>query len=135
MAKSKQTLEPEDAISYQIIGAAIEVHRQLGGPGLLENVYEEALVWELEERGLQAERQLAIPIQYKGRQLASPLRVDLLVEQCVIVENKSVVAYNAIFEAQTLTYLRLLKLRLGLVINFGETFVKDGVHRVINTSR
>ncbi len=135
MAKSKQTLEPEDAISYQIIGAAIEVHPQLGGPGLLENVYEEALVWELEERGLQAERQLAIPIQYKGRQLASPLRVDLLVEQCVIVENKSVVAYNAIFEAQTLTYLRLLKLRLGLVINFGETFVKDGVHRVINTSR
>ncbi len=135
MAKGKQTLEPEDAISYQIIGAAIEVHRQLGGPGLLENVYEEALVWELEERGLQAERQLAIPIQYKGRQLASPLRVDLLVEQCVIVENKSVVAYNAIFEAQTLTYLRLLKLRLGLVINFGETFVKDGVHRVINTPR
>lgn len=122
----------EDEISYQIIGAAIEVHRALGGPGLLESVYEEALVWELTQQGLCVERQLELPIQYKGHQLASPLRVDLLVEKLVIVENKAVVTYNPIFEAQTLTYLRLMDLRLGLVINFGEKFVKRGVHRVVN---
>lgn len=122
----------EDEISYRIIGAAIEVHRALGGPGLLESVYEEALVWELMDKGLCVERQLEVPIQYKGRRLASPLRVDLLVEKLVIVENKAVVTYNPIFEAQTLTYLRLMNLRLGLVINFGEKFVKRGIHRVVN---
>ncbi len=122
----------EDEISYQIIGAAIEVHRALGGPGLLESVYEEALVWELMHKGLSVERQLEVPIHYKGHQLASPLRVDLLVEKLVIVENKAVVTYNPIFEAQTLTYLRLMDLRLGLVINFGEKFVKRGIHRVVN---
>lgn len=122
----------EDEISYRIIGAAIEVHRALGGPGLLESVYEEALVWELMDKGLCVERQLEVPIRYKGHPLTSPLRVDLLVEKLVIVENKAVVTYNPIFEAQTLTYLRLMNLRLGLVINFGEKFVKRGVHRVVN---
>ncbi len=122
----------EDEISYRIIGAAIEVHRALGGPGLLESVYEEALVWELMDEGLCVERQLEVPIRYKDHQLASPLRVDLLVEKLVIVENKAVVTYNPIFEAQTLTYLRLMNLRLGLVINFGEKFVKRGIHRVVN---
>lgn len=126
-------LQRENRLSYEIIGAAIEVHRSLGGPGLLESVYEEALAWELMERGRQVERQVSAPIRYKGRQLAAPLRIDLLVEKRVIVECKAVFAYNAIFEAQTMTYLRLMNLKLGLVINFGEKFVKDGVHRVINT--
>lgn len=122
----------EDELSYVIIGAAIEVHRTLGGPGLLESVYEEAMVWELQSRGLKIERQVEVPVNYKGHSLATPLRVDLLVERLVIVENKSVVTYNPIFEVQTLTYLRLMNLRLGLVINFGEKFVKDGIHRVVN---
>lgn len=122
----------EDELSYEIIGAAIEVHKTLGGPGLLESVYEEALVWELQNRGLLVERQVTVPIKYKEQVLATPLRVDLLVEKLVIVENKSVMTYNPIFEAQTLTYLRLMNLKLGIVINFGEKFVKRGIHRVAN---
>lgn len=122
----------ENEITKEIIGAAIEVHRNLGGPGLLESIYEEALAWEIEQRGLQVERQVHTPINYKGRVLATPLRLDMLVEKQIVVENKAVLLYNPIFEVQTLTYLRLLNLRLGLVINFGEKYVKDGVHRVIN---
>ncbi len=130
--KKREKLVPEDDLSYQIIGAAIEVHKTLGGPGLLESVYEEALVWELQYRGLKVQRQLTVPISYKGNQLATPLRVDLLVEGLVIVENKATTSYNPIFETQTLTYLRLMNLRLGLVINFGEKTVKNGIHRVPN---
>lgn len=122
----------ENAISRQIVEAAIEVHRTLGGPGLLESVYEEALVWELQQRGLRVRRQVCLPIPYKGHTLASPLRMDLIVGERVIVECKAAAQYNAIFEAQTLTYLRLAGLKLGLVINFGERVVKDGIHRVVN---
>ena len=122
----------EDALSYRIVGAAIEVHKTLGGPGLLESVYEEALVWELQNAGLSVQRQVAVPICYKGQQLATPLRVDVLVGNLVIVENKATTNYNSIYEAQTLTYLRLMNLRLGLVINFGEKYVKNGIHRVPN---
>ena len=122
----------ENRITEKIIGAAIEVHRTLGGPGLLESVYEEALVWEMQQRGLVVERQIYTPVVYKGQTLATPLRVDLLVEKQIVVENKATTQYNLIFEAQTLTYLRLLNLRIGLVINFGDRYVKKGIHRVIN---
>ena len=122
----------ENEVSRQIVESAIEVHRTLGGPGLLESVYEEALVWELEQRGLSVKRQVNLPIPYKGRILASPLRIDVIVGDLVVVECKAVAQYNAIFEAQTLTYLRLTGLKLGLVINFGERVVKDGIHRVVN---
>jgi len=122
----------ENEISRHIVECAIEVHRTLGGPGLLESVYEEALVWELEQRGLSVKRQVHLPIPYKGRILASPLRIDVIVDGLVIVEGKAVAQYNAIFEAQTLTYLRLTGMKLGLVINFGERVVKDGIHRVVN---
>lgn len=125
-------LVPEDDLSHQIIGAAIEVHKILGGPGLLESVYEEAMVWELMERGLNLKRQVQVPITYKGNQLATPLRIDLLVEDLIIVENKAMTKYNSIYATQTLTYLRLMNLRLGLVINFGEKYVKHGIHRVPN---
>jgi GxxExxY protein len=104
----------------------------LGGPGLLESVYEEALCWELSSRGHRVQRQLEVAVSYKGHPLASPLRLDLLVEDLVIVEVKSVVQYNAIFEAQVLTYLRLMDLRLGLVINFGHSRVGQAIHRVAN---
>jgi GxxExxY protein len=122
----------ENDVSRVIYEAAIEVHRTLGGSGLLESVYEEALVWELEDRGLAVQRQMMLPIPHKGRTLASPLRIDLLVDDKVIVECKAVTSYNPIFENQTLTYLRLAGRKLGLVINFGEGRVKDGIHRVVN---
>ena len=122
----------ENEISRAIVDAAIEVHRTLGGPGLLESVYEEALAWELGHRGLEVSRQVPVPIMYKGQKLATPLKLDLLVNNLVIVECKATSEYNTIFEVQLLTYLRLTNLKLGLVVNFGERLVKDGIHRVVN---
>ena len=125
-------MQDEDIISRQIIIAAIEVHKTLGGPGLLESVYEEALAWELEQQGLNIERQKSLPIEYKSVLLNSLLRIDLLVQGLVIVECKATSAYHPIYEAQVLTYLRLTKLKLGMVINFGERLVKNGIKRVVN---
>ena len=122
----------ENEISKIVLDSAIEVHKTLGGPGLLESVYEEALACELESRRLSVKRQLEVPIRYKGRLLSSPLRLDLLVDDLVIVEVKAVTMYNKIFEAQALTYLRLLNLKLAMVINFGEGKVSTGTHRVVN---
>lgn len=122
----------ENEISKVVVEGAIEVHRTLGGPGLLESVYEEALAHELGLRGVTVERQRAVPVVYKGVSLSTPLRVDLIVGGLVIVECKATSAYNPVFEAQALTYLRLLQLRLALVINFGERLVRDGIHRVVN---
>jgi GxxExxY protein len=122
----------ENEIARMIVDAAIVVHRELGGPGLLEDVYEEALAEELRLSGLKVERQLPVRITYKGRVLSKPLRLDMKVEGLVLVDNKAVTEWNPIFEAQMLTYLRLTGLKLGLVVNFGERFVKSGVHRVVN---
>jgi GxxExxY protein len=122
----------ENEIAKIIVGASIEAHRELGGPGLLEDVYEEALAEELRLRGLQVDRQLPVRIHYKGRVLSKPLRLDLKVEKLVLVDNKAVTEWNPVFEAQMLTYLRLTQLKLGLVINFGEQYVKNGAYRVVN---
>ncbi|WP_235951970.1 GxxExxY protein [Crateriforma spongiae] len=122
----------ENDISKAVLNLSIEVHRTLGGPGLLESVYEEALAWELNEAGFNVKRQLQVPINYKGKALSTPLKLDLLVNALVIVECKATSRYNELFEAQTLTYLRLMNLKLGLVVNFGERMVKDGFHRVVN---
>lgn len=122
----------ENDISRIIVTAAIEVHRTLGGPGLLESVYEEALAYELQQAGCSVARQAKTPIIYKGVQLATPLRVDLLVNELVIVECKATAQLNTVVTSQVLTYLRLRSLKLGLVINFGEKLVKDGIHRVVN---
>jgi GxxExxY protein len=122
----------ENEIAKIIVDAAIEVHRELGGPGLLEDVYEEALAEELRLRGLLVERQLPVRINYKGRVLSKPLRLDMQVEKLVLVDNKAVTEWNPVFEAQMQTYLRLTKFKLGLVINFGERLVKNGIHRVVN---
>jgi len=122
----------ENDISDFVIGAAIEVHRTLGGPGLLESVYEEALAWELQHRGLDVQRQVPVPIRYKGYELGNSLRLDLLVDNKVIVEVKATTEFNPVFKSQALTYLRLTGLKLALVINFGERYVKNGVHRVVN---
>lgn len=122
----------ENEIAKVIVDAAIEVHRQLGGPGLLEDVYEEALTEELRLRSLKVERQLPVRLNYKGRVLSKPLRLDMKVEDLVLVDNKAVTEWNPIFGAQMQTYLRLTGLKLGLVINFGERLVKHGIHRVVN---
>ena len=122
----------ENEISKQIVDAAIEVHRTMGGPGLLERVYEECLVHELGLRGIAVVRQMAVPLEYKGKRLATDLRLDLLAGEKVIIECKATSTYNPVFEAQVLTYLRLMNLKLALVINFGERLVKDGIHRVVN---
>jgi GxxExxY protein len=130
--RGKDAKMNENEISKVIVDSAIEVHRELGGPGLIESVYEEAMVEELTRRGMKDERQLQVPIDYRGKRLASPLRLDLKVNRLVLVGNKAVAEWNPIFEAQMLTYLRLTKLKLGLVINFGEQYVKNGIRRVVN---
>ena len=109
----------ENELSREIIGAAIEVHRELGGPGLLESIYEEALCAELELRGIRCQRQVDVLVVYKGRNLKKLYRLDLLVEELVIVEAKAVDQEHPIHLAQCLTHLRITGKKLGLVINFG----------------
>ena len=121
----------ENSLSREVIGAAIEVHRLLG-PGLLESAYELAFERELVLRGLHVERQRAIPLEYKGVALGDGFRIDLLVQEQLIVEIKAVERLQPIHEAQLLTYLRLTDLRLGLLINFNEKTIKEGVRRVVN---
>lgn len=122
----------ENELSKIIIGVAIEVHRVLGGPGLLEDVYEECLCHELSLRGLQVKRQVKVPVVYKGQSVRKPLVLDMVVDNKVVIEVKATENYNTIYESQLLTYLRLTDLKLGLVVNFGEDRVSDGVHRVVN---
>lgn len=122
----------ENEISYQIRGAIYNVYKELG-PGLLESVYEEALVYELQKRGLSVERQLDVPIHYDGHLLKTPLRLDLLVEGKVIVELKSVKELQDVFFKQTRTYLRLKGLKLGILVNFNtDDILNNSIHRVIN---
>jgi len=118
-------------ITGEIIGAAIEVHKVLG-PGLLESAYEECLCHELGLRGVAFERQVPLPMVYKGITLDCGYRLDLVVEDHVIVELKSVNKIDPIHEAQLLTYLRLKRARVGLIINFNVAVLKDGVRRIVN---
>jgi len=122
----------ENPLSYKIIGAAIEVHRTLGGPGLLEGVYQSALCHELSIQGLKIQSQVPVEVCYKGIKIRDPLIIDILVEDRVIVEVKATEKDHPIHDVQLLTYLRLTGLRLGLVINFGSKQVKEGIKRVIN---
>lgn len=119
-------------ISKIVLDAAIAVHKTLGGPGLLESVYQDALVYELSLRGLKVEKEVAVPVMYKGVRVGDPLRIDILVEGQVVVECKATDKDNPIFAVQTLTYLRLMGLRLGLLINFGKGTLIEGYKRVIN---
>jgi GxxExxY protein len=121
----------ENEISNLIIGAAIEVHKYFG-PGLVEQVYEEALCHELSLRSIRFERQKFVPIHYKGVKLGMPLRLDLIVEEKVIVDLKAKEEVIALDGAKLLSYLRLSNLRLGLIINFHSLVLKDGISRVVN---
>jgi len=124
--------EVDNNLTYKIIGAAMEVHRTLGGPGLLENIYESALCHELALQGLTIKSQVPVEVCYKGVIVRDPLILDILIENQIIVEVKATEKENPIHEIQLLTYLRLTGLRLGLVINFGNRHVKEGIRRVIN---
>ena len=127
---NKQIPARVNDVSGQIVDAAIQVHRTLG-PGLLENVYELCLEHELKKRGLAVSRQVALPVVYGGIELEAGLRLDLLVEDCVIVELKACESLLPIHRAQVLTYLRLSGHRVGLLINFNAELIKQGIKRII----
>ncbi|PVW14325.1 GxxExxY protein [Marixanthomonas spongiae] len=121
----------ENELSSKIIGAAIAVHKQLG-PGLLESTYEVCLAHELKLLGLQIRQQVALPVVYKNIKLNAGYRLDLIVNEKVIIEIKSIDCLAPIHTAQILTYLKLTDIKLGLLINFNEVKVVDGIKRVLN---
>ena len=121
----------ENEISRIIIGAAIDIHRHLG-PGLLESVYQECLFYELIEEGLDVEMEKYLPIKYKELSIDKGYRIDLLVEEKVVIELKTVDEVLNIHESQILTYLKLGNYKLGLLINFNEVLLKNGLHRYVN---
>ena len=121
----------ENELSNKIIGTAIKLHKQLG-PGLLESAYENALAHDLKEIGFEVMQQMSMPFVYKEIKLDVSYRLDLLVEKKVIIEIKSIEMLSPVHFAQLLTYLKLSKLKLGLLINFNTKLLKDGIHRVVN---
>ena len=128
---TKGTKERGLVVSQVVIGAAIDVHRELG-PGLLESIYEEALAWELQVRRVRIERQVAVPLNYKGRALSGLVRLDLVVENALVVEAKATEKLNPIHHAQLLTYLRITGYPVGLLINFNVKLMKQGIKRLLN---
>lgn len=118
-------------ITYEIRGAIYDIYKELG-PGLLESVYEEALCFELEKRGLKVKRQVEVPIHYKGNELKTPLRLDLLVEDKVIVGLKSVEEMKPVFAKQLLAYLRLMDKRIGVLVNFNIEDILKSMKRIAN---
>jgi GxxExxY protein len=121
----------ENEISGIIIDVGMHIHRTLG-PGLLESVYEAIMIYELRKRGLSVEKQVPVPVNWEEVHLEIGFRADLIVEGLVIVELKSVEKIASVHKKQLLTYLRLTNLRLGLVLNFGEELMKNGIARVVN---
>lgn len=120
---------PENAITERVIKCAIAVHRELG-PGLLENVYEQAMDIECSLNGLKVQRRLRIPVLYRGKTIGD-YKLDMLIDDSVIVEIKSVERFDPVFEAQVLTYLKTTGKRVGLLINFNSRLVKDGIKRFV----
>ena len=118
-------------LSYEIIGYAIKVHKKLG-PGLLEKIYEECLKYELEQNGHSVQQQVNIEVDYYDLQLQNPLRLDLLVNDCIIVELKSVDKFHPIDEAKLLTYMKLLSITQGLLINFNTTNITKSTKPLVN---
>jgi GxxExxY protein len=130
MLTTKDTKASADRLSYDIVGAAIEVHRQLG-PGLLESAYEACICRELAFRGIKFDRQVPLPLRYRGIEVECGYRLDLIVGGLVVVEVKSVSKVLPIHRAQVLTYLKLLKLNLGFIINFNVERLRLGIHRIV----
>jgi|SRR5690606_14788404 GxxExxY protein len=121
----------ENDLSYKIIGAAMELHKTLG-PGLLESAYEAALAYDLWKLGLEVKTQVPMPLVYKEVKLDIGYRIDILVENLVIIELKSLENLAPVHYAQTLTYLKLSEKKLALLINFNSKLLKDGIHRIVN---
>jgi GxxExxY protein len=122
--------ERANALSAIVIGAAIEVHRIMG-PGLLESIYELCLLRELQLRGVPVKRQVLVPVEYKGFTFEAPLRLDMYVDECLAVELKAVERVAPIEQAKLLSYMKLLEAPIGLLINFHQTVLKDGIRRLI----
>ncbi len=129
-AKVVRDIEQLNKITYRIIGASYKIHSELG-PGLLESTYEVCLAHELRDCGFHVERQKLLPVVYKNIYLDAGYRIDLLVNHSVIVELKSVQKVIPIYEAQLMTYLKLSKVKLGLLLNFNVTDMKQGIHRFV----
>lgn len=121
----------ENELSKIIVHACFEIDRSLG-PGLLESVYEEVLYYELNNKGLILERQKGIPVVYKEVKLELGFRADIIVEKKVVVEIKSIEAIAPVHQKQLLTYLRLMNIKLGLLVNFNEALIKNGIQRIVN---
>lgn len=120
-----------ERIGKEIVDSAYRVHKELG-PGLLESVYEECMIYDLRRKGLRVDEQVYVPIEFDGQVLTrNKLRIDLLVENKVIVENKAVVDMNPVFQSQILTYLKLSKKRLGYLINYNVPLIKNGIKRFV----
>jgi GxxExxY protein len=121
----------ENEISKEVVDAAYKIHTRLG-PGLLESAYQTVMLYELQKRGLATEREVAVPIQYDDLILETAFRADIIVEKKVIVELKSVEMVSPVYKKQLLTYLKLMDKRLGLLINFGDILIKNGITRIVN---
>lgn len=121
----------ENEIATIIVDSALKIHKAIG-PGLLESVYQSVLAHELRSRGLSVETEVPIPIVYESVKLETAFRADLIVDGCLLVELKSVEQVSQVHKKQVLTYLRLTEIKLGLLINFNEELIKNGIHRVVN---
>ena len=130
MPTPRESERPRDPLTELVIGAAIEVHRHLG-PGLLESAYETSLCWELTQLGLPHARQVPIALTYKGAAMETAYRADVIVGGGLLIEIKAVERLSPVNEAQVLTYLRLARLRTGLLINFNVAVLRDGIRRLV----
>lgn len=129
----KQVIIPRDVeeMATLAVDAAFSVHKELG-PGLIESAYEACFVHELELRGVKYQRQLPVPLNYKGKLIEVGFRADIVIEQRLLIELKAVEGIIPVHQAQVITYLKILRLPLGLLINFNEVLIKDGIHRILN---
>ena len=129
--KFLDSLKMDRNYTYRVLGCVYEVYKQLG-PGLLEKIYEEAMQYELQIHGFNVRNQVQVPVYYKGKVICPDLRLDLIIDDRLILEIKSVTEYRKVFEKQLLTYLRLMNCELGYVINFNTDDIREGIHTVFN---
>jgi GxxExxY protein len=128
MSKSKEEIE---LVATQLVDSMLAVHRELG-PGLLESTYQACLAYELRDRGIEVRCEVELPVKYRGLEIEAGYRIDMLVADCIVIENKSVQALVPIHEAQLLTYMKLSGCRLGFLVNWNVPLIKDGIKRIVN---
>jgi len=128
MSKSKEEIE---LVATQLVDSMLAVHRELG-PGLLKSTYQACLAYELRDRGIEVRCEVELPVKYKGLDIEAGYRIDMLVADCIVIENKSVQALVPLHEAQLLTYMKLSGCRLGFLVNWNVPLIKDGIKRIVN---